>query len=326
MTEEKIDIIYLWCDGNDPEFKKRKNEYQGITHTREQENVNGTVRFYDNEELRYALRSLEKYAPWINHVYIVTDRQVPKWLDQSYAKVSIIDHSEIMPKECIPCFNSGAIELFLPFVPGLEEKFLYSNDDMFFGSPVVPEDFFQGDKNIVRVEKRSSVMRYKRAVYKLLGIYDKAIYSYNRNILNSIDLLEKEYGKRTIYSSYHNIDAYTKTGFMATLNRFPKEFARCSMYKFRHPDRLQRIIFGLDAVYAGNGVMEIINSGNTAAAEFGYYGKEDKLSEAIKRMETNPPKVFCLQAAYGFDLQTKINSKAFMEKLFPEPSKFEKKE
>lgn len=326
MASEKIDMVYLWCDGNDPEFKRRKDECQGITHTPEQENVSGTVRFYNNDELKYALRSLEKYAPWINHVYIVTDRQVPHWLDESYDRVTVVDHSEIMPKECIPCFNSATIEQFLPFIPGLEEKFLYGNDDMFFGAPVVPEDFYKGDKSIVRVEKRNSFMKFKRSLEKLLGTYDKNVYTFNRTILNSIDLLERDYGKGTVYSSFHNIDAYTKTGFIATLNRFAKEFKKCEAFRFRDAETLQRVIFGLDAVYAGNGVMEIVNSGNTAAAEFGYYGKEDKLPQAIKRMEKNPPKVFCLQAAYGFDLQTKLNCKAFMEKLFPEPSKFEKKE
>ena len=32
------------------------------------------VRFFDNEELKYFLRTLEKNALWINHVGIVTDR------------------------------------------------------------------------------------------------------------------------------------------------------------------------------------------------------------------------------------------------------------
>lgn len=31
MKKEKIDIVYLWCDGRDPEFKKRKNFYETQT-------------------------------------------------------------------------------------------------------------------------------------------------------------------------------------------------------------------------------------------------------------------------------------------------------
>jgi UDP-N-acetylglucosamine-lysosomal-enzyme len=35
-----------------------------------------TNRFADTEELRYSLRSLEKYAPWVRHIYLVTNGQV----------------------------------------------------------------------------------------------------------------------------------------------------------------------------------------------------------------------------------------------------------
>lgn len=58
-----------------------------------------------------------------------------------------------MPQKSIPCFNSTVIEYFLPFIPNLSEKFLYGNDDTFFGNETKPEDFFVGDKPIVRVKK-----------------------------------------------------------------------------------------------------------------------------------------------------------------------------
>lgn len=112
--DDKIDMVYLWCDGNETAFKKRKQQYVKLEDNSEQENIEavGNLRFYDNEELKYSLRSLELYAPWINHVYIVTDRQVPKWLNTDYEKVTVVDHSEIMSQECIPCFNSAVIEFF----------------------------------------------------------------------------------------------------------------------------------------------------------------------------------------------------------------------
>ncbi len=151
----KIDMVYLWCNGTDPAFIKRKNQYLEIEDIKEQKNNEavGDARFFDNEELKYSLRSLEIYASWINHIYIVTDRQVPKWLNTDYEKVTIVDHSEIMPQEIIPCFNSAIIEYFLPFIPNLSEKFLYGNDDTFFGEEMRPEDFFIDNKPIVRVKK-----------------------------------------------------------------------------------------------------------------------------------------------------------------------------
>ena len=43
-------------------------------------------RFTDWEELKYSLRSLEKYAPWVRHVYIVTNGQIPSWLDMDNSR------------------------------------------------------------------------------------------------------------------------------------------------------------------------------------------------------------------------------------------------
>lgn len=141
IENDKIDIVYLWCDGNEREFKERKKLFLSADNKPGDEESIGEKRFFNNEELRYSLRSLEKHAPWINHVYIVTDRQVPYWLNLTYEKVSIIDHSDIMPSELIPCFNSNVIEFFLVYIANLSEKFLYANDDFFFGRDVLPEDF-----------------------------------------------------------------------------------------------------------------------------------------------------------------------------------------
>ena len=91
---------------------------------------------------KYSLRSVEMYAPWIRKIFIVTDNQVPKWLDTSNPKIRIVDHKEILPEVSLPCFNSRLIEHFLYKIPGLSEHFLYANDDMFINRPVTPATFF----------------------------------------------------------------------------------------------------------------------------------------------------------------------------------------
>ena len=78
-------------------LSKKKEKYERNS-SNDSSNIlsTGDIRFFDNDELKYSLRSLEKNAPWINHIFIVTDRQVPKWLNTTNTKVTIIDHSEIM--------------------------------------------------------------------------------------------------------------------------------------------------------------------------------------------------------------------------------------
>ena len=49
-------------------------------------------RFEDNEELRYSLRSVEKFAPWVRHVFIVTNGQIPSWLNLASPRVTLVTH------------------------------------------------------------------------------------------------------------------------------------------------------------------------------------------------------------------------------------------
>ena len=71
----------------------------------------GVMRYVDHQELRYSLRSVEAYAPWVNHIYVITDEQKPSWM-KSHPKITIIDHSEIVPSIYRPLFSSIAIEHF----------------------------------------------------------------------------------------------------------------------------------------------------------------------------------------------------------------------
>ncbi|XP_062580822.1 N-acetylglucosamine-1-phosphotransferase subunits alpha/beta-like [Saccostrea cucullata] len=100
-------------------------------------------RFEDNDELRYSLRSVEKFAPWIRHVFIVTNGQIPHWLDLENPRVTVVTHEDIFPnKSHLPTFSSPAIEANIHRIPGLSKKFIYMNDDVMFGKEVWPEDFF----------------------------------------------------------------------------------------------------------------------------------------------------------------------------------------
>jgi len=148
-----IDLVYMWVDGNDPEWQAKRNKYVGGSGNQSQEVV-GVARWRDNEELRYSLRSVEKYASWINHIYIITDGQRPQWLDTSHPKITIIDHTEIMPEEALPTFNSQAIESCLHKIEGLSEHFIVGNDDTMFTLQTTPATFFNEDGSpIVRLSR-----------------------------------------------------------------------------------------------------------------------------------------------------------------------------
>ena len=42
-------------------------------------------------------RHPKRYAPWVRHVYIVTNGQVPSWLNIDHPRITIVTHAEIFP-------------------------------------------------------------------------------------------------------------------------------------------------------------------------------------------------------------------------------------
>lgn len=131
-----VDIVYLWVDGQDPAWRARHRAAYAqwaIQHPG-QLALHGNVagRYRDNGELRYNLRALERFFPGHGHIYLVTDRQVPRWL-RACEGLSVIDHRQLMPASALPVFDSAHIESYLHHIPGLAERFLYFNDDVFLG-------------------------------------------------------------------------------------------------------------------------------------------------------------------------------------------------
>jgi Stealth protein CR2, conserved region 2/Stealth protein CR1, conserved region 1 len=139
LIEEKIDIVYLWVDGSDPVWRKKRQESMRQLNAKNRSSIakygNVEGRFRDNDELRYSLRALERYFPDCGHVYIVTDGQTPAWLQNS-AKISVIDHKNLIPADKLPTFDSANIESYIHRIPSLSERYFYLNDDVFFGAPV----------------------------------------------------------------------------------------------------------------------------------------------------------------------------------------------
>ena len=135
-----IDVVYTWVDGSDPVWAARKaTALEGGVHHPDSDHAS---RFRDRDELRYSLRSIFRYMPWVRHIYLVTDQQRPSWLAREQDRVTVVDHSDILDPAILPTYNSHAIETALHRIPGLSEQFLYFNDDVIVGRPLRPEKFF----------------------------------------------------------------------------------------------------------------------------------------------------------------------------------------
>ncbi|WP_312836883.1 stealth conserved region 3 domain-containing protein [Pantoea sp.] len=135
FRSDKIDAVYTWVN-------QAETKWQNLWNETFAELEFDPDRFTNNDELKYSLRSLNKYAPWLNKIYIVSNCSKPEWLKNDDT-IKWIDHSDIFPStEMLPTFNSHAIECCLHKIPGLSEKFIYLNDDFILSQPCLPSDFF----------------------------------------------------------------------------------------------------------------------------------------------------------------------------------------
>lgn len=239
----KIDLVYLWVDGADVDWYRKRNSYLPPKEQRDLESFS-ECRWTNSDELKYSLRSVEKYAPWINHIYIVADGQQPSWLDVENPKISIIDHKDILPNEILPTFNATVIEYGLVNIKGLSEYFLFANDDMFFFQSISPSFFI--DNEILNC-------RFYRNEPTLAGVQG----TYATMVLEANSVISKDYPdiaeEINCLFPHHNIDIYSKSIVKEVLHKYQEWVDASIIHRFRSESDLHRHIFSLYTVAIGKG-------------------------------------------------------------------------
>lgn len=151
-----MDVVITYVDGLDPLWQK---DYEDAVGEKVQ-----AKRFRDWGTLKYLLRGIEYNMPFVRNVYLVVSRdsQVPEWVDR--LNLHIVLHEDIIPNQFLPVFNSTAIEMFLHRIPGLDERFVYFNDDMFPVMPCSQSDFYTHDGKLTMGFSRHL---FARNMYKM---------------------------------------------------------------------------------------------------------------------------------------------------------------
>ncbi len=147
---EKIDAVITWVNGDDPVHMAKRAKY-GNRKLFAAEDIAGKSRYSSVGEIYWCVASINRFAPFINKIYIVTDQQDPNLrpflelnFPNGYIPFQIIDHKEIFEgyHQYLPTFNSVTIETMTWRIPGLSNHFIEFNDDMLLWGPTTPEDFF----------------------------------------------------------------------------------------------------------------------------------------------------------------------------------------
>lgn len=318
---EKIDAVYTWCDGTDASFLEKKKIFLNKENIG-MSPVEDSRRFESHDELRYSIRSLQKYAPWINHIFIVTDKQIPFWFKQT-DRITIVDHKEIIPEEFLPTFNSICIERYLLNIPDLSDKFIYLNDDVFFNRKTKPSDFFYDDKPIVRLNFPIPSFEYKEFNEQ-----------YDRTILNAYEsFIHHNHSVFNILYPTHGIDSYSVRMLKDINDKYP-EFDILNTSHFRTEKMIQRVIYLYEMAFVHGSKLIKYNYNINKIKKFfivllrkkyyytmDIYQQYDNLRKKIKLIKFYSPLCFCLNDLdnNGWDLSIK-----YLKKRFSVPSECEK--
>ncbi|WP_316314450.1 stealth family protein [Clavibacter michiganensis] len=217
-----IDMVFSWVDGNDPEFQKRRAERMKDVVVGEGDD--SEARFRQIDELKYALRSVYLFAPWVRRIFIVTDSPKPSWLADHPAVTFVRSEEFFTDPAALPTHNSQAVESQLQHIPGLSEHFLYSNDDMFFGRPVQPGMFFSP----------GGITKFIEASTRIgLGDNDSDRSGFENSARVNRRLLMDRFGRLITRHLEHAATPLRKSVLLELEQEFAEDFHRTQLSRFR---------------------------------------------------------------------------------------------
>lgn len=308
-----IDLVYLWVDGNDPKWQAKRNSFFGRKVENSSTNFNG--RYINNDELKYSLRSVEKYAPWIRKIFIITDDQTPEWLDIENPKIKIVDHKDILPHNSLPCFNSNVIEHFVNKIPNLSEHFLLSCDDMFFNKTVLPTTFFAPDGFPIIRLNRKPFRRFRWFLRE--KIFRKPHKLFSISMFNAAELVKQKFGVFFNGLPHHNIESYLKSDCRRVSEQiFKNEIDLMKTNHVRGVNDVARILYSYVALTEKRGHLKYVSSKESLHVHI----QKDRHYEKLEKLN---PTFFCMNDTEYANDNDRIKLRVWLNDRFPEKSEFE---
>ena len=137
LDDEPIDVFIKYIDLTDTTLNR-----EGIPQIKKD---------YDNEELRYSVRSILKNIPWIRKIFILMPNNKVKYFkspEEIKEKIVYIKDKDLLG------FDTASIYVFLFNLYkmkkfGLSENFILMDDDYFIAQPLNKDDFFYEENGTV---------------------------------------------------------------------------------------------------------------------------------------------------------------------------------
>jgi UDP-glucose 4-epimerase len=307
-----IDIVFSWVDGTSSEFQRARAKRMRAYVVGEGDD--SPARYRQIDELKYALRSVRMYAPWVRRIFIVTDSPRPAWLAE-HPGVTIVRSEEFFADTSVlPTHNSHAVECQLHRVEGLSEYFLYSNDDMFFGRPVRPETFFSPGGITKFIQARTRIG---------LGEPDVGRSGFENAARVNRALLWGRFGRITTRHLEHAPTPLRRSVAFELEREFPDDFARTAASRFRSATDISvtNSLYHYYAFMTGRAVVQ--ERARVKYVETTLARSRRDLERILARRDWD---FFCLNDGSLPEISDELRTRtvqAFLERYFPIPAPWE---
>lgn len=310
-----VDLVFTWVNSDDEDWKEMYHQYKPI----EGSDATSTSRFFSRDELKYALRSWEKYGSFIRKIFIVSNCKPPKWFDENNSKITWVYHQEIIPESALPTFSSHAIESCLHKIPNLSKYFIYCNDDILLVKPLTVSTFYyhngiaklrmepygningkvsENDPDYMNAARNSTYLLEEKFKQTPTQIHTHSPQSMRKDVLEEINQEFYEYFERTMHNKFRSIDDISVTSYLY------QHYALLSGYALQSDEKTELVI-----------------------ARHNYARKFKTIIENSKAQNYSVlPISVCINDGADSHDDEKWNLAVlqFLEALFPNPSSFEK--
>ncbi|MET9960759.1 Stealth CR1 domain-containing protein [Streptomyces sp. NPDC006326] len=309
-----VDAVITWVDAADPAWRRRRDRAAAAGSATGADVDHADNRYRDRGELRSCLRSIAAHAPWIRHLFLVTDDQTPPWLATEHPRLTVVDHRELFADPAaLPVFNSHAIESQLHRIPGLAEHFLYFNDDIFLGRPQRPQHYFLSSG-------LPKVFHDRRAVAPSAPCAEDDVFTASQKATRQA--VEEAVGRTYPHILAHTPYALSRSLFTHVEERLPGRLGATSRSVFRSAADLAPVTLAAHLALA---------DGRAVEGELRHVYVSTSRAEAIEQLRglaaERRADAFCLaDDDAGGDLGPQEQQRAvaaFLEAYFPVPSPYE---
>ena len=170
IEKEPIDVLIKYIDLRDKSLKRK--------------GIKQIYKDFDNEELRYSVRSILENIPWVRKIFILMPNEKVRYFrPANIIKEKIV---YIKDKDLIGCDSANifafTFNLFKMEKFNISKNFIYMEDDFFIGKPLNKSDFFYYD------EKEKKVVPYI-----LTSFFKEIFYKRNLNEYNKLFEIRKTF-------------------------------------------------------------------------------------------------------------------------------------